>query len=49
MMAPVGAKFTPRKPSPQLHDNPLLRGLSNLLTDVYDLMFRGGNRVASFE
>ena len=33
MMAPVGPNLPPRKPSPQLHDNPLLRGLSNLLTD----------------
>ena len=46
---PRGALFSPRTPAPQLRGNPSLRGLSNLLTDVYELMFRGGNCVASFE
>ena len=49
VMAAPWATFSPRTPAPQLHDNPSLRGLSYLLTDVYELMFRGGNRVASFE
>ena len=49
LMWPRGATFSPRTPAPQLHDNPSLRGLSYLLTAVYELMFRGGDLVASFE